>query len=242
MSRDIHPDKSASCSLRTTNAQPGSAHPSAASTKNDNARSARTASLTADRRSLLHPACRPARVPRWPTSTRCARPARKSGRSCASVHDTFDFESREMVARNRTAAESLPLSVAAVVVGGLRPPLRIADPPSAADRESTSPYQRDDGVSDDEAFTAFANRFAALSSPTRVKLAVLLCRHPAGTESGRVLAASVGLAETTVSHHLRLLRRAGLIDSQRRGMSVYHFARPELRHLYRTLVSGSDWK
>jgi DNA-binding transcriptional ArsR family regulator len=70
----------------------------------------------------------------------------------------------------------------------------------------------------------------------------LLCRHPAGTECGRVLAASVGLAETTVSHHLRLLRRAGLIDSQRRGMSVYHFARPELRHLYRTLISGGDWK
>jgi len=151
----------------------------------------------------------------------------------ASAYDTFDFESREMVAPELPAAESLPLPAAAAEVEGLRPPLRIADPSSVPN---------DDGVSDDDAFAAFANRFAALSSPTRVKLAVLLCRHPAGTECGRVLAASVGLAETTVSHHLRLLRRAGLIDSQRRGMSVYHFARPELRHVYRTLISGSDWK
>lgn len=145
----------------------------------------------------------------------------------SSAYDTFDFESREMAAPTLSAADSLPTSV----VAGSRPPLRIADPPS-----------NEDGVSDDEALAAFADRFAALSSPTRVKLAVLLCRHPAGTECGRVLAASVGLAETTVSHHLRLLRRAGLIDSQRRGMSIYHFARPELRHLYRTLISGSEWK
>lgn len=140
----------------------------------------------------------------------------------ASAYDTFDFESRETVSAERLASRSLPVS-----------PLRIADPPSAPD---------DDGVPDDEAFAAFASRFAALASPTRVKLAVLLCRHPAGTECGRALAAAVGLAETTVSHHLRLLRSAGLIDSQRRGMSIYHFARPELRHLYRTLISGSDGK
>jgi DNA-binding transcriptional ArsR family regulator len=160
----------------------------------------------------------------------------------ASAYDTFDFESREMVTTKLPTAESLPPYDEAAATRGLRPPLRIADPPSASTQESTSPYQRDDGLSDDEAFAAFANRFAALSSPTRVKLAVLLCRHPAGTECGRVLAASVGLAETTVSHHLRLLRSAGLIDSQRRGMSIYHFASPELRHLYRTLISGSDWK
>jgi DNA-binding transcriptional ArsR family regulator len=145
----------------------------------------------------------------------------------SSAYDTFDFESREMAKPALLATDSLPTSV----VAGSRPPLRIADPPP-----------NDDGVCDDEALAEFANRFAALSSPTRVKLAVLLCRHPAGTECGRALAASVGLAETTVSHHLRLLRRAGLIDSQRRGMSIYHFARPELRHLYRTLISGSEWK
>ncbi|KAA0085910.1 ArsR family transcriptional regulator [Mycolicibacterium sp. P9-64] len=151
----------------------------------------------------------------------------------ASAYDTFDFESRETVSTRRPVTPSLPPPDEDAVVPGWRPRLRIAGRPAELN---------DDGVFDDEALAAFANRFAALGSPTRVKLAVLLCRHPAGTECGRALAASVGLAETTVSHHLRLLRSAGLIDSQRRGMSVYHFARPELRHLYRTLMSGDSCK
>jgi ArsR family transcriptional regulator, arsenate/arsenite/antimonite-responsive transcriptional repressor len=36
------------------------------------------------------------------------------------------------------------------------------------------------------------------------------------------LAAAVGLSESTVSHHLTQLRRAGLVESDRRGMNVYH--------------------
>ena len=31
-----------------------------------------------------------------------------------------------------------------------------------------------------------------------------------------------GLTESTVSHHLTQLRRAGLVESERRGMNVYH--------------------
>jgi DNA-binding transcriptional ArsR family regulator len=30
------------------------------------------------------------------------------------------------------------------------------------------------------------------------------------------------LSESTVSHHLTQLRKAGLVESQRRGMNVYH--------------------
>jgi ArsR family transcriptional regulator, arsenate/arsenite/antimonite-responsive transcriptional repressor len=32
----------------------------------------------------------------------------------------------------------------------------------------------------------------------------------------------VGLTDSTVSHHLTQLRRAGLVESERRGMNVYH--------------------
>jgi len=32
------------------------------------------------------------------------------------------------------------------------------------------------------------------------------------------------MIESTVSHHLRKLRRAGLVESDRRGMNVYHRA------------------
>jgi ArsR family transcriptional regulator len=44
----------------------------------------------------------------------------------------------------------------------------------------------------------------------------------AGEENSGALAAAVGLTESTVSHHLTQLQRAGLIESDRRGMYVYH--------------------
>jgi DNA-binding transcriptional ArsR family regulator len=38
------------------------------------------------------------------------------------------------------------------------------------------------------------------------------------------LADQLGLSESTVSHHLTQLRRAGFVKSERRGMSVFHSA------------------
>ena len=35
------------------------------------------------------------------------------------------------------------------------------------------------------------------------------------------------LAESTVSHHLGQLRKAGLVISDRRGMNVFHRVKPE---------------
>jgi ArsR family transcriptional regulator, arsenate/arsenite/antimonite-responsive transcriptional repressor len=121
------------------------------------------------------------------------------------------------------------------------PSIRLVAGPSAPVRSSGHPSS---GVwlPDDEAVTKFAEHSSALSSATRVRLALILCKHPAGTESGRVLAASIGLSETTVSHHLRRLRRAGLIESQRRGMSVFHIPSAELRLMCGALVHGEYQK
>jgi ArsR family transcriptional regulator len=87
------------------------------------------------------------------------------------------------------------------------------------------------------AYFDFAERSAALASPTRVQLAVLLCESPSEGECGRTLALSVGLSETTVSHHLRLLRHVGLIESHRRGISVYHVPTEELLNLCHSLTT-----
>jgi ArsR family transcriptional regulator, arsenate/arsenite/antimonite-responsive transcriptional repressor len=96
-----------------------------------------------------------------------------------------------------------------------------------------------DAGADDNWF-GVADRLAALAHPTRFRLVALLCEHPDGTECGRVLAATIGLSETTISHHLRQLRAAGLIESERRGMSVYHTPRPELRAMFGALVNPDE--
>jgi ArsR family transcriptional regulator, arsenate/arsenite/antimonite-responsive transcriptional repressor len=78
------------------------------------------------------------------------------------------------------------------------------------------------GPLSDTAAMEVALRLKVLGYPVRVKLMSLLFGSPAGQECGRVLAAAVGLPETTVSRHLQQLRLAGLIESQRRGMHVFH--------------------
>jgi ArsR family transcriptional regulator, arsenate/arsenite/antimonite-responsive transcriptional repressor len=81
------------------------------------------------------------------------------------------------------------------------------------------------GPVDDDAALEVALRLKALADPARVKLMSLLLSAPTGEENGGDLAATVGLTESTVSHHLSQLRRAGLVESDRRGMNVFHRAR-----------------
>jgi ArsR family transcriptional regulator, arsenate/arsenite/antimonite-responsive transcriptional repressor len=78
------------------------------------------------------------------------------------------------------------------------------------------------GSLDDEAALEIALRLKALADPVRVKLVSLLFGSAQNEENSRDLASAVGLTESTISHHLAQLRRAGLIESQRRGMNVYH--------------------
>ena len=78
-------------------------------------------------------------------------------------------------------------------------------------------------MSDDDAL-AVALRLKALADPARVKIMSYLFSSTRGEENSGELATALGLAESTVSHHLGQLRRAGLVESDRRGMNVYHRA------------------
>jgi ArsR family transcriptional regulator, arsenate/arsenite/antimonite-responsive transcriptional repressor len=78
------------------------------------------------------------------------------------------------------------------------------------------------GPMSDEDALEVALRLKALADPARVKIMSYLFSSPAGEENSGDLAAALGLTESTVSHHLAQLRRAGLVDSDRRGMNVYH--------------------
>lgn len=81
------------------------------------------------------------------------------------------------------------------------------------------------GPVDDRAALDIALRLKALADPVRVKLVSLLFGSQDGEVCSCDLAAAVGLSESTVSHHLTQLRRAGIVESERRGMNVYHRAR-----------------
>lgn len=78
------------------------------------------------------------------------------------------------------------------------------------------------GPMSDEDALQVALRLKALADPARVKIMSLLFSSADGEQNSSGLAMTLGLNESTVSHHLSQLRRAGLLESQRRGMNVYH--------------------
>lgn len=81
-------------------------------------------------------------------------------------------------------------------------------------------------MTDDDALNV-ALRLKALADPARVKLMSYLFSSPVGEQNSGDLAAALGLTESTVSHHLAQLRRAGLVLSERRGMNMFHRVHPE---------------
>ena len=81
-------------------------------------------------------------------------------------------------------------------------------------------------MSDDDALH-IALRLKALADPARVKIVSSLFSSAAGEQTSGELAAVLKLTESTMSHHLTQLRKAGLVLSERRGMNVFHRIRPE---------------
>jgi ArsR family transcriptional regulator len=65
-----------------------------------------------------------------------------------------------------------------------------------------------------------ADRFKALGDPTRLAIVAQL----AGADEVCVchLVPGAGLSQPTISHHLRLLRDAGIVTSERRGTWAYY--------------------
>ena len=80
------------------------------------------------------------------------------------------------------------------------------------------------GPMTDDAALEVALRLKALADPARVKIISLLFGAPDSEQNSGDLATPMGLTESTVSHHVAQLRKAGLVVSERRGMNVYHRA------------------
>ncbi|MEE1930088.1 metalloregulator ArsR/SmtB family transcription factor [Streptomyces sp. TRM 70351] len=69
--------------------------------------------------------------------------------------------------------------------------------------------------------------FKALGDPVRLRLFSAVASHPGG-EVCVCDIPDVGVSQPTVSHHLKKLREAGLLASERRGTWVYYRVEPSV--------------
>jgi ArsR family transcriptional regulator, arsenate/arsenite/antimonite-responsive transcriptional repressor len=66
----------------------------------------------------------------------------------------------------------------------------------------------------------------ALADPVRLQLVDVLRRH-AGKVCVCELVPLFDLSQPTVSHHLKVLREAGIVGSERRGLWAYYYVNPD---------------
>jgi ArsR family transcriptional regulator len=67
-----------------------------------------------------------------------------------------------------------------------------------------------------------AHVFKALSDPARVRLVSLIAAHEGAEACVCELTEPVGLSQPTVSHHLKQLVDAGLLEREQRGRWAYY--------------------
>jgi ArsR family transcriptional regulator, arsenate/arsenite/antimonite-responsive transcriptional repressor len=97
----------------------------------------------------------------------------------------------------------------------------------------------------DEALTEstaveLAKGFKALGDPVRLRLLSMIAARGGGEVCVCDLTDAFEVTGPTISHHLRVLREAGLIDCERRGTWVYYWVIPSaLAPLSQLLATSS---
>lgn len=71
-----------------------------------------------------------------------------------------------------------------------------------------------------------ARMFKALADPVRLRLLSLIASHEGGEACVCDLTGPFDVSQPTISHHLKVLREAGLVGSERRGTWVYYWVLP----------------
>ena len=67
----------------------------------------------------------------------------------------------------------------------------------------------------------------ALSDPIRLRLLSLIASHGGGEACVCDISQGIDVGQPTISHHLRVLREAGWVTSERQGTWVWYALRPE---------------
>jgi len=89
------------------------------------------------------------------------------------------------------------------------------------------------------AATELAGMLKALSDPVRLRLLSVVASHSGGEACVCDISAGITVGQPTVSHHLKVLRTAGLLASERRGTWVYYRVIPEALQQLSALL-GTD--
>jgi ArsR family transcriptional regulator len=89
------------------------------------------------------------------------------------------------------------------------------------------------------AATEMAVKFKALSDPVRLRLLSSVASHAGGEACVCDISPGVEVSQPTISHHLKVLRDAGLLTSQRRASWVYYAVVPEALASLSLLLSVS---
>lgn len=78
-----------------------------------------------------------------------------------------------------------------------------------------------------QAAQELAGVLKAIADPARLQLLSLIQAHEGGEACVCELTSPLHLTQPTVSHHLRVLREAGLVEREKRGVWVYYRAVPQ---------------
>lgn len=91
-------------------------------------------------------------------------------------------------------------------------------------------------LTEDEA-DELAAAFKVLADPVRLRLLSLIANQPGGEVCACDLVAPLGRSQPTVSHHLKVLHEAGLVDREKRGSWVWYAVVPERLAVLRDALS-----
>ena len=89
----------------------------------------------------------------------------------------------------------------------------------------------------EEEAALLAERFKALGHPVRLQIVDLLSPH-GGDVCVCDIEGQFALSQPTISHHLKILRQAGLIDCEKRGVWYYYFVRKPIVNELKILIDG----
>jgi ArsR family transcriptional regulator, arsenate/arsenite/antimonite-responsive transcriptional repressor len=120
----------------------------------------------------------------------------------------------------------------------VRMPTPSSDTQSLTDDPAWVPLTR--GPLDAEQAGVFAPMFKALGDPVRLRLLSMIASAGGGEVCVCDLTGSFALTGPTISHHLKVLREAGLVDSDRRGTWVYYRLVPAALALMGGLLALSE--